>query len=196
MEPNDRYDEVSAQSLATALRGMLPNTPSAAFSGGVRSAVMILLYDRDNDAHLILTKRSDEVSHHPGQISLPGGRYEDTDMDLLATALRETHEELGIDPARVQPLGALDEVRTSGSGFVVTPFVGFLAGPPDAKPHVGEVARILEVPIREILTHDARLPTAAGVETLRYPVLGEDVWGATARIMRDFCTRVRESLTR
>lgn len=187
---------VSAQSLATALLGVLPSTPLAAFSGGVRSAVMIVLYDRDDDAHLILTKRSDEVSHHPGQISLPGGRYEDTDVDLLATALRETHEELGIDPARVRPIGALDEVRTSGSGFVVTPFVGVLAEPPNAKPHIGEVARILEVPIREILTHDARLPATAGVHMLRYPLLGEDVWGATARIIRDFCTRVRESLTR
>ena len=152
---------------------------------------MIVIYDRDDDAHLLLTKRSDLVSHHPGQISLPGGRFEDTDADLLATALRETHEEVGIDPKQIMPIGALDDVVTSGSGFRVTPFVGFLPNAPEPRLQVGEVARVLEVPIRDILRHDHQLPRQATVETLRYPLLGEDVWGATARIIRDFCTRIR-----
>jgi 8-oxo-dGTP pyrophosphatase MutT (NUDIX family) len=156
--------------------------------------VMILLFERDHEARMVLTKRSDALVHHPGQISLPGGRYEHTDGDLLRTALRETHEEIGVAPGEVRPLGSLDEVRTAASGFVVTPFVGLLDRPLFATAHDGEVARIMEVAVRELLALDASLPEEPTLETLRYPIQGEDVWGATARIIRDFCSHVRSAI--
>ena len=75
------------------------------------SAVLMLLFERDGAPHTLLTKRSADLPHHPGQISLPGGRWEPDDADLVATALRETHEEVGIPPAAVRVLGMLDDVH-------------------------------------------------------------------------------------
>ena len=157
---------------------------------------MLLLHDRDEAAHLILTKRSDSVGHHQGQVCLPGGRFEDDDESLLATALRETEEELGFRPADIRVVGSLDEVHTRQSGFAITPFVGFRERVTSPVPSTAEVARVFEVPLSALLSADAMLPANPTVETLRYPLLGEDVWGATARILRGFCEHVREVQTR
>lgn len=162
-----------------------------------QAAVLIALYDRDGAPHLVLTRRSAGLPHHPGQVSLPGGRYEVADDDLEATALRETHEELGIDPARVSVVGRLDDVHARGSDHIIAPYVGVLDGALRAVPSAEEIARVIEVPLADLLATDATLPTSADddVMALRYPLLGEDVWGATARILRRFSRLVRIALT-
>lgn len=161
-----------------------------------QAAVLIALYDRCGAPHLVLTRRSTDLPHHPGQVSLPGGRYEVNDDDLENTALRETHEELGIDPTRVVVVGRLDDVHARGSDHIIAPYVGVLDGPLMAVPSESEIARVIEVPLADLLAADATLPPSADddVTALRYPLLGEDVWGATARILRRFSGLVRIAL--
>lgn len=160
---------------------------------GRRAAVLVPLFDVDGHPHVLLTKRADTLTLHRGQVSLPGGGREESDGSLVATALRETHEEVGIPPEAVQVIGMLDDVHTMVTGYIVTPVVGLLAERPVPAPNP-EVGRVFEVPLGEILAIDAIIPADAGVPALRYPVGGEDVWGATARILRGFADAVRDAL--
>jgi hypothetical protein len=91
-------------------------------------------------------------------------------------------------------VGRLDDVPTVASGFIITPFVAHLASDLVPTPSAEEIARVLEVPLADLLAADDGLPVDADVITLRYPMLGEDVWGATARILRIFLRRCREAL--
>lgn len=161
---------------------------------GRRAAVLIVLYDRDGRAHLLLTKRSPHLPSHPGQVSLPGGAMEPGDADLMHTALRETHEELAIEPRALRVVGRLDDVDTIATGFLIRPFVAVAAVPPSPRPADGEVARVIEARVDEVLALDAALPADAGYAAVRYPLDGEDVWGATARILRTFAGVTRAAL--
>jgi 8-oxo-dGTP pyrophosphatase MutT (NUDIX family) len=127
------------------------------------------------------------VAHHKGEISLPGGKLEPHDADLLGAALRETEEEIAVPRSALTVLGPLDDVHTMASGFTVSPWVAHHAGGrPEMTPEQSEIARILEVPLADVLAADRRIPVEPTIETLRYPLLGEDVWGLTARILRTF----------
>lgn len=153
------------------------------------SAVLVPLFVRAGEMHLLFTKRSSHVSNHRGQISFPGGRVEPGDETLLATALRESQEEIGLHPAHVRVLGPLDDGITLGK-FRITPFVGVI---PDAyafKPDPREVDYLIEVPLRDFLN-----PALLRVEEHVYPdgvarpvyfyAMGDEViWGATARIIK------------
>ena len=183
--------EVVSEQLARVLEP-LPTAPPVA--RGRLAAVLILLHDRDGEPHLVLTKRTDTLEHHPGQISLPGGRWETVDGELGTTALRETHEELGIPPDAIRLIGRLHDELTAVSGFVVAPFVGLAAGPIVPMPSEHEIARVLDVPLAAVLHADAALPRILDVSSLRYPLQGEDVWGATARILHTFSALVRQAL--
>lgn len=154
---------------------------------GRPSAVMLILFPRGETPHLLLTKRTDHLHHHPGQISLPGGRLEPHDADLLETAFRETEEEVGVPREALRVLGRLDDVNTVASDFLMTPWVAVADPLPELRPDRFEIARVLEVPVADLLRADAALPASPGVRTLRYPLDGEDVWGATARVLRCFC---------
>lgn len=183
-----------AAELAAVLREVLAGRPRAVSEApGRRAAVLLPLFDVDGHPHVLLTKRADTLPLHRGQVSLPGGRWEESDGTLTTTALRETHEEVGIPPEAVQVVGLLDDVHTMVTGYIVTPVVGLLAERPVPDPNP-EVGRVLEVALGEILAIDAILPADAGVAELRYPVGGEDVWGATARILRGFAEVVRGSV--
>lgn len=153
------------------------------------SAVLVPVLERDGRPHLLLTRRSDTVRAHTGQICFPGGRVEPQDADLCATALRETHEEIGLAPARVDVLGALDDMATR-QGQRITPFLGIV---PDAAWHVvdpREVAYTLVLPLEDFLD-PARLTIKAhvlpeGTRDVYYYAMGSEiVWGATARIIHD-----------
>lgn len=191
--PPDRAPAAAA--LADALGRLLAGRAAAPSPvPGRRAAVLIVLYDRAGEAHLLLTKRTDTVPSHPGQVSLPGGVAEAGDAGLRETALRETLEEVGIPPEALRVVGELDEVPTIASGFVIRPYVALLGGPLAPVPSDAEVARVLEVPVAALLRADARLPERPTIATLRYPLLGEDVWGATARILRIFSRVTRCAL--
>lgn len=146
---------------------------------------------------LIFTVRTDTLPSHKGQISFPGGSIDETDDSPLDAALREAHEEIGLDPASVRFLGELDTTPTFVSGYVVTPFVGWLDHIPTLDPNPAEVAEVLSVPISELVEeirkepgfeHGGRaFPTEAWVWN------GHVIWGVTARIVRHFLELVADA---
>lgn len=184
----------TAQRLATLLEPVLAGRAARDLHGPARrAAVLVVLYDVEDQAHLVLTKRTETVAH-PGQVSLPGGRVEISDATLADTALRETEEEVGIPRAALDLVGRLDEVHTMASDFVVRPYVAAMSLPLAAVPDAREVAQVLEVRVADLLDADARLPDDVAPLALRYPLAGEDVWGATARILRSFSRAARAAL--
>jgi 8-oxo-dGTP pyrophosphatase MutT (NUDIX family) len=166
-----------------------------------KASVLILLYPRSGEDYLIFTRRTDTVEHHKGQISLPGGSQDPTDPDAVFTALRETHEELGIDPALLEVVNTMRDVYVPVSGFVITPVVARLkvdagahgAPPPTLlfKPSPEEVAEVIEVPLRALLDeaiHRIEERTVNGsTYHIHYYTYGPyEIWGATGRIIYEF----------
>ncbi len=153
----------------------------------MRASVMLVLFDHDGAPHLLLTKRTDHLVHHAGEVALPGGRFEDGDADLLGTALRETEEEIGVSAQSLTVLGRLDDVGTMVSGFTVRPWIAYHAdGRPEVVVQEDEIARVMEVPLADVLAAHRNIPAIPDASTLRYPLMGEDVWGLTARILHTF----------
>jgi 8-oxo-dGTP pyrophosphatase MutT (NUDIX family) len=160
---------------------------TSAFSG-IASAVLVPLFESGEGLHLLYTKRSDALPHHGGQVSFPGGRHSpDADASLLATALRETEEEIGVRRDDVDVLGPLEPIHTFRSNFVISPFVGIIPHPYDFRRNTYEVAEIFSVPLAAL-----RDPSSAGSEqwtlegrTVPVPTFrhaGHVIWGATHRI--------------
>jgi 8-oxo-dGTP pyrophosphatase MutT (NUDIX family) len=155
------------------------------------AAVLVLLFpDERGEARVLLTARAANLPDHGGEISFPGGAVEDGDADATATALREACEEVGLDPPAcgLRVAGTLDTVAVLVSGFRITPVVATARRRPQTNPDPAEVARVLDAPL------DAFLPGApmeveervARGRVLRYgvyPVEGERIWGATARML-------------
>jgi len=158
-------------------------------AGHRRAAVLVPLYGEGQEAFVLFTKRTETVEHHKGQISFPGGAVDLRDADLLATALRETNEELGISPEQVRVLGALDDVQALVSGFVITPFVGVIPHPYPFIASPDEISEILIIPLRVFRDpHSLRVEGVqhAGEQVNRYFYRFGDheIWGVTARIMK------------
>ena len=161
-----------------------------------RVACVLNLLHRQSDGQwrTVLIQRSDNPrDRHSGQVSFPGGRYEEHDGDLVNVALREAHEEVGVSPLEVQVLGRLTELYIPVSNFVVHPFVGVLLGVPDFRPQPGEVEAILtpELSLFRLpenqKTTDIRVGHGAVMKDVPYfDVGGRIVWGATAMIMSEF----------
>src|SRR5208337_2244780 len=120
--------------------------PQLAGEKGKVAAVLLPIFERGGEAHLLFIKRSEHVSHQ-GQVAFPGGRVEPTDRDLSETALREAHEEVGIRPDTVDLLGFLPVRNTFASGYVVAPFVGAIPDPHRLRHDPHEVAEVFTVPI-------------------------------------------------
>lgn len=184
-----------AATLAPKIARALARRQRSAIGGAGRiAAVLVPVFDRDGQPHIILTKRTPTLQDHPGQVSLPGGRRDPTDADARATALRESREELGLDPHAVEIAGELDDVATFQSEYVITPVVGIVRARPALRPNPDEIDRVMEVALGEILAIDEALPARPTLRELRYPLDGEDVWGATARILHEFAAVVRTAL--
>jgi 8-oxo-dGTP pyrophosphatase MutT (NUDIX family) len=179
--------------LAETLAGVLAARRRVVLAPGGKAvaAVLVPLLTVDGEASLLFTRRSAFLSHHQGQIAFPGGRHHpDEDVDLEHTALREAEEEIGLAPSDVRLLGALDDIETVGSGFVITPFVGVAPFPYTWRPCPQEVDAIFTVPLRTLRAPDAirqEMWDFGGrlvpIET--YPVEGHVIWGATQRITRN-----------
>lgn len=155
------------------------------------AAVLIPIFYKDGEYHILFTQRSNQVPYHKGQISFPGGGRHKSDRSLLDTALRETWEEIGLEPADAEILGGLDEARTATSGFVVSPFVAFIPYPYEFKVSHDEIDEIFDVPISALLykanVKEDRYAVGNKVSsTYSYEYAGRVIWGATAGILRQF----------
>lgn len=163
----------------------------AAGSSARPAAVLVLLFpDGDGEARVVLTERADRGGHHSGEVSFPGGRAEPDDSDLVATALREAAEEVGldVDAADVSVLGMLPAQWIPVSNYAVTPVVAVAARRPVWTPQPSEVAAILEAPVRAFLPgaellHVEREIRGWQVRYAAYPIDGLAVWGMTARVL-------------
>ena len=163
--------------------------------GRQESAVLVPLFaDADGAAHVVFTERRHDLRRHPGEISFPGGRR-DPGEELIETALREAHEEIGLPPGVVQVVGALEPVGTYVTNYAIYPFVGVIE--PGFEWVIGEaeVAQVLELPLAALVAGAGeRRMKRRGItfRTHTYEVGSHMIWGATARIVADLLERLRD----
>lgn len=164
----------------------------------VQAGVLLLTYLKDEEVCVLLNKRTDRVEHHKGEISFPGGARDPEDATILDTALREAHEEMGVEKEDVEVLCRLDQVSTP-SRFAITPFVGTIRPSYPFHASQSEVAEVLEVPLsvlldpanwREVVMNGGRGRSGG----LAYAYGEHLIWGATARILTQFLLLIAPSL--
>jgi 8-oxo-dGTP pyrophosphatase MutT (NUDIX family) len=155
------------------------------------AAILILIYPNSrNKLHTVLMKRQSYHGHHSGQVSFPGGKHEKSDKNLLHTALRESQEEIGIIPGRIEIIGELTNLFIPVSNFMVHPFLGLTSTIPEFKPDRSEVDYLIEVSLQQIAA--ARIEVTSmkfkghNYNVPYYNLNNEMVWGATAMIMSEF----------
>jgi 8-oxo-dGTP pyrophosphatase MutT (NUDIX family) len=157
----------------------------------VNSAVLLLLYPFQNKLYTVVILRNEYDGVHSGQISFPGGKAEETDPDYIYTALRESQEEIGINPSEVEIIGPLSKFYVRPSNYIVYPFVGYMPERPDFKPDPTEVQRIIEIDIFNELSFDKIVNKTLTfkhnlqVSAPGFEVSGEFLWGATAMIFSE-----------
>jgi 8-oxo-dGTP pyrophosphatase MutT (NUDIX family) len=160
-------------------------------AGLIPSAVLVPIYLREEQYYILFTQRTERVKEHKGQVSFPGGAYQEGDRTLLDTALRESAEEIGLAPDDVEVLGELDDTVTTGSNYIVTPFVGLIPWPYKFKVDGWETEEIIEVPISALLDkgsqrQETEVIGGKAVSSYFYHYQGKVIWGATARILHQF----------
>lgn len=182
-------NNITIEHIRSTLAGYQRKTPDPLFTGTglTEAAVLVPVVSHGNALSLILTRRTDSVETHKGQIAFPGGIVDAGDRDMVHTALRETEEELGIPPSAVETIGMLDDLSTP-TGFSITPVVGVLRVMPPMRPNPGEVAEAFTVPLdffadpanahKESRTFDGRTR-----EVWTYVYDGRIIWGATGTII-------------
>jgi 8-oxo-dGTP pyrophosphatase MutT (NUDIX family) len=187
-----------ADELADALRGVLLDPAEASrldVHGRTDAAVLVPIYLGDDaEPHLVFTKRREDLRRHAGEISFPGGRADASDADLMATALREAHEEIGLPPEAVEVVGALPPTPTIATNYAVYPFVGLIEPGMEWTLSPREVAEVLELSLRDLRAGYGRrrlLRHGVPFRTDVYVVGDHLIWGATARILADLLDRVR-----
>lgn len=163
--------------------------------------VLVLLYNKSDTLHLVLTERKQYEGVHGGQMSLPGGRKDDTDSTLIHTALRETEEEVGVEAASINILGSLTELYIPPSNFLVYPSVGFSPAVNTFQPQKEEVEKVVEIPV-EFFLDDAnihpqtriRLHNGNYVTVPSYIFNQHIIWGATALMLHEFVHVFRKAI--
>jgi 8-oxo-dGTP pyrophosphatase MutT (NUDIX family) len=186
-----------AEAFADALRSVLLDPREAAqldVHGRTDAAVLVPVFvGDDGEPHLVFTRRREDLRRHAGEISFPGGREDCDDDDLIATALREAHEEIGLPPDAVTILGALQPTPTIATNYAVYPFVGLIEPGMEWTLSPREVAEVLELSLRDLRAgYGRRRMIRRGVpfRTDVYVVGEQLIWGATARILGDLLDRV------
>jgi 8-oxo-dGTP pyrophosphatase MutT (NUDIX family) len=152
----------------------------------IRASVLIPIFENGGNINILLTKRAETVKYHKGEISFPGGMFEEEDNDAGATAIRECWEEVGIKPEDMDIIGRLDDMRTF-TGFVISPFVAFIPYPYNFTLNPDEVTYLIKLPLPHLLV------TSAIMEQVEFrgfqeeaPAIyyqNERIWGATCRIL-------------
>ncbi len=156
----------------------------------INSAVLLLLYPHNNNIYTLLIQRPIYNGQHSGQISFPGGKYEITDKNLTQTALRETYEEIGINPTEIEIIGNLSQLYTPVSNYKIYPFVGYLNKQPNFKINF-EVEKILEINIISFSENNIHIIEKTSFDGYKfntpvYKINNLDIWGATAMILSEF----------
>jgi len=164
-----------------------------------QSAVLILLFPNGNDINILLIKRPIYNGPHSGQISFPGGKFDEADSDIQATALRETFEEVGVKPKDISIIGQLTQLYIPISNMMVHPFVGVINFKPEFNPNTEEVERIIYAPIKQITNPKNRsvkiIPSHNKLITAPYfNISREFIWGATAMILAEFVEIINSSI--
>ena len=159
------------------------------------SAVLIPLIEIHCELHIVLTVRAKHLKHHGGQISFPGGKYEESDHSLIHTALRETHEEIGVNKSSIEVVGQLNDYQTV-TGYNVIPVVGFINSPFSYSIDENEVSEIFQVPLHHFLHNDSHfsIPIVRNGVTFNVsfiPYKGYNIWGATAGMLKDLVNHIR-----
>lgn len=170
------------------------HTPPPRSAGYRPAAVLVGLVAHVAEVSVILTTRASALKAHPGQIAFPGGKIEAIDADPIAAALRETHEEIGLNPGHIEPIGYLDPYLT-GSGFLIQPVVARIAPGFELRIDPREVEDAFEVPLSFLMNadhHELHTREAEGVFRRFYAMpYGERlIWGATAGILRNLYERL------
>jgi NTP pyrophosphohydrolases including oxidative damage repair enzymes len=164
------------------------------------AAVMMLFYPKNSEAHLALIVRNASIGIHSSQIAFPGGKEEPEDLNLEATALRETFEEIGVLPERIQVVKAFSEVYIPPSRFLVSPFLGICQAEITFNPSADEVAAMIELRLEDLLD-DANLVQAKikasytdEIEVPAFKLQGHIVWGATAMMLNELKETIKRVL--
>ena len=194
LPPTLRRLQAALHPLAAIPRGAAWNLDEIAdllpATGAVPAAVLVGLVPRERDVRVLLTRRTEALRHHAGQVSFPGGRIERSDADARAAAIRETGEEVGLTPSQLLPLGWLDPLATV-TGFTVLPLVAAITPDYVAHPDPREVAEVFEVPLDYLMSAanlrsvelDWRGRPRTVLEFVDRGVPGQRIWGATASIL-------------
>jgi 8-oxo-dGTP pyrophosphatase MutT (NUDIX family) len=184
-----------SRALRDRLAARLEQFPTPRPGRGDRLAAVLLPVIDGPAPSLVFTQRTEELPRHAGEISFPGGLAEEEDDELWATALRETREELGLDPACVHLAGALAPIHTRVSGILVVPFVGMLDSRPTFSPNAGEIAEVLEYPVRGLAQAEAMVEWPLDGDGVfrgyAYEMQGHTIWGATAWMLHELLELVR-----
>jgi 8-oxo-dGTP pyrophosphatase MutT (NUDIX family) len=175
--------------LRRGLAGVKPAPREKLAGNRNAAAVLVPIFEHQDEPHIVFIRRSDHVESHRGQVAFPGGRVDPVDVTLLDAALREAHEEVGIPPRSVDVIGALPTMNTLTSGIIVSPFVGAIPASTAMKPSPEEVAEIFDVPLSAL--RDPRYRgefewrRERGGSPARFPAIlygGQTIWGLTLRI--------------
>ncbi|RLD63441.1 MAG: coenzyme A pyrophosphatase [Bacteroidetes bacterium] len=164
----------------------------------VKSSVLILLYPYNNDIYTVLIKRAEYDGFHSAQISFPGGKYESSDNVLSQTALRETYEEIGIEPELIKIIGPISSIYIPISNYTAQPFIGYVNKKPDFKIDTFEVSNVINVKISELLDNVNKKNGLFKVGNKKiqapyYNANGNKIWGATAMVLCEFIKIVKQA---
>lgn len=164
---------------------------NAGYGSHKKGSVLLLLYPSENEIKIVFIRKPFHNGVHGGQISLPGGRIEESDNSSFHAALRETEEEIGVGPDDITILGSLSSLYVPASKFLVFPVVGYIDFKPEFQPSPDEVQQIIEVPLQKLLDPD-NIGTKVLIrdcKPFKAPAFNVDdhlIWGATAMILGEF----------
>ena len=165
---------------------------------GSTAAVLVALHGDNSDPHVILTQRAFHLNNHAGEVAFPGGMWDETDSDLLTTALREAHEEIGLSPSLVEPIATLPIASPKRRNLNVTPYVGLVDAPLELVADPGEIGALFNAPLKHFLDVERyeyfEMQTDFGALSFPFlPYNGYNVWGFTLKVLTDMLNATLEA---